>query len=170
MAAVIPSLYALTRFTWLVYPLGFDREVWESARADGSLLAGVWLGAFAIAGAVLTLGLTMRWGEVFPRWIPRLAGRPVPVRLAVVPASLVALMVLPAGNSMILHVLSQEHGPAEPASNWGAVGPTFLWPLWGVALGAAALAYYLRRRPSEAVSGVAARPTRPVVRSATATR
>jgi hypothetical protein len=36
--------------------------------------------------------------------------------------------------------------PAFSPSNWAPFGPAFLWPLWGVALAAAALAYYLRRR------------------------
>jgi hypothetical protein len=30
--------------------------------------------------------------------------------------------------------------------NWGTAAPGYLWPLWGVALGAATYAYYLRRR------------------------
>jgi hypothetical protein len=30
--------------------------------------------------------------------------------------------------------------------NWAALAPELLWPLWGVALGAAMLAYYYRRR------------------------
>lgn len=28
--------------------------------------------------------------------------------------------------------------------NWGTAAPGYLWPLWGVALGAATYAYYLR--------------------------
>jgi hypothetical protein len=32
------------------------------------------------------------------------------------------------------------------AENWAALAPELLWPLWGAALGAAALAYYFRRR------------------------
>ena len=30
--------------------------------------------------------------------------------------------------------------------NWAALAPELLWPLWGAALAAAALAYYYRRR------------------------
>jgi hypothetical protein len=30
--------------------------------------------------------------------------------------------------------------------DWAALAPELLWPLWGVALAAATLAYYYRRR------------------------
>lgn len=145
VAVVPPLVYAASRFAWIVYPLGFDRTEWEVARAAGHLWSGVWLGAFAVLGAALTLGLVQRWGEVFPRWVPGLSGRRVPVALAVVPASLVALAIVPAGISMVRQVLS---GAAEIdfISDWAAFGPPFLWPLWGVALGVATLGYALRRR------------------------
>ena len=105
----------------------------------------MWLGAFAVVGAVLTLGLVQRWGEVVPSWVPRLGGRRVPPAAAVVPASFVAIVLVPAGISMVRQVLAQDVGQ-EIVENWAAAGPTFLWPVWGLALGAATLAYALRRR------------------------
>lgn len=152
VAVIPPLVYAGTRFVWLIYPLGFDRAAWEAERAAGALLPGVWLGAFALVGAVLTLGLAQRWGEVFPRWVPGLASRRVPVALAVVPAGFVSAIVVPAGISMIRQVITDAAG-FDFAADWAAFGPTFLWPLWGVALGAATLGYALRRRreqPAEA--------------------
>lgn len=145
VSAVPPLGYAVTRFTWMFYPLGFSRDVWEAQHGSSALLPGVWLGSFAVVGAVLTLGLTRRWGEVFPHWVPRLGGRPVPVALAVVPASLVALLLVPSGISMIRRVLGPD-AAFDPVADWAAYGPTLLWPLWGVSLGAATLAYALRRR------------------------
>ncbi len=142
VAALVPALYALSRFVWMVYPLGIDREFWEAGRSD--LVAGVWLGAFGLVGAWLTIGLTRPWGRRFPRWIPGLGGRPVPVAAAVVPACAVALLVVPAGASMLLSVRDEPAGVL--AESWAAVGPTLLWPLWGVALAAAALGYALARR------------------------
>jgi hypothetical protein len=55
----------------------------------------------------------------------------------------VAAMVTAAGNMFIRMTLTGADfgGLAE----WGALGPELLWPLWGVALAAAAVAYALRR-------------------------
>ncbi|MFJ4108686.1 hypothetical protein [Oerskovia enterophila] len=144
VAATIPCLYALTRLIWVLgYPLGLDPEMYE--QDAGRLVApAVGLGLFAVVGAVLTLGLVQRWGEVFPRWIPGLAGRRVPVALAVVPASVVAVAILPAGLSMIKGLL--EMSTPELLANWAAFGPGVLWPLWSVALGVATAAYATRRR------------------------
>ncbi|MPV35645.1 hypothetical protein [Georgenia subflava] len=144
VAVVPPLVYAFTRFAWMVYPLGFDREVWEAGRAEGSLLAGVWLGAFAVVGALLTLGLVQRWGEVVPSWVPVLGGRRVRPAAAIVPAAFVSVVLVPAGISMTRQIFEREVA-LEIVENWAAAGPTLLWPLWGLALGAATLAYALRR-------------------------
>ncbi|CAM3437827.1 hypothetical protein [Isoptericola cucumis] len=145
LAAAIPAFYGVTRIAWVLgIPLGFDRSSVESMRGI-HLVGPIGLGVFALLGAVLTLGLFQRWGEVFPRWMAGLAGRRVPVGLAVVPATLVAVAVLPAGLSMI--AIGMQQGLMHlDADTWGAIGPTFLWPLWSVALGAATYAYWLRRR------------------------
>ncbi|WP_052436172.1 hypothetical protein [Georgenia sp. SUBG003] len=146
VVAVVPPLaYALTRFVWMFYPLGFDREFWEVAQAEGSLLAGVWLGAFAVVGAVLTVGLVQRWGENVPGWVPVIGGRRVPPAAAIVPATFVSIVVTPAGISMLRQAAEGGGLATEIVENWAAAGPTFLWPVWGLALGAATLAYALRR-------------------------
>lgn len=145
VAAAIPAAYGLTRIAWaLGIPLGFSRDDVETMRGL-DLIGPIGLGTFALLGAVLTLGLYQRWGDVFPRWMPGLAGRRVPVGLAVVPATVVAVVVLPAGVSLIGLGLSDGR-LALDAETWGAIGPVFLWPLWSVALGAATYAYWLRRR------------------------
>jgi hypothetical protein len=54
-----------------------------------------------LAGAFLTLGLVQRWGEVFPRWVPFLSGKRVPPAMAIVPASLVTVMVTSAGLQVV---------------------------------------------------------------------
>lgn len=145
VAAAIPAFYGVTRIAWaLGIPLGFSRQEVESMRGL-DLIGPIGLGAFALLGAVLTLGLYQRWGAVFPRWMLGLAGRRVPVGLAVVPATVVAVAVLPAGISMI-GIGLQEGLLGLDAETWGAVGPAFLWPLWSLALGAATYAYWLRRR------------------------
>ncbi|GAA0806825.1 hypothetical protein [Spirilliplanes yamanashiensis] len=151
VAAVIPALYAVTRLAWAAgVPLGIPAEFLREMRASGLVWAGAGLGAFALAGAVLTLGLTQRWGEVFPRWLPGLAGRRVPVRLATVPAGLVAVLVTSASVGLLSTdgFLGMVGGGISAAS-----APMLLWPVWGVALGAAALAYHLRRRGGCATCG-----------------
>ncbi|MCK0116113.1 hypothetical protein MWU57_03630 [Isoptericola sp. S6320L] len=145
VAAAVPAFYGLTRIAWaLGIPLGYSRDSVESMRGL-DFLGPVGLGTFALLGAVLTLGLYQRWGDVFPRWMLGLAGKRVPVGLAVVPATVVAVTVLPAGTSMIALGLTQGV-LGLGAETWGAVGPAFLWPLWSLALGAATYAYWLRRR------------------------
>ena len=70
-----------------------------------------------------------------------LAGRRVPIKLAVVSAILVAVAVTTASVSL----LSSGH-MLDAVGGGMATMPMTLWPLWGVSLGAATLAYYLRRR------------------------
>lgn len=154
-AAVIPVAYAVTRFAWAAgIPLGISRDFLAEMQESGLVWAGAGLGGFATVGAILTLGLVRPWGERFPRWLPGLAGRRVPIKLAVVPATLVALSVTAATLGLMSN-----------AEFWHLAGgfslasaPMLLWPLWGVALGAATLAYHLRRR------GACARCRRPVPR------
>jgi hypothetical protein len=152
VAAAAPAFYAVTRLAWaLGIPLGFPREMVEQFQGI-KLIGPVGLGSFALLGAVLTLGLYQRWGERFPRWMIGLAGKRVPVRLAVIPATIVAAAVLPAGITLI--VVGARSGLLTlEADSWGAVGPGLLWPLWSVALGAATYAYWLRRRGRCAVCG-----------------
>lgn len=147
VAAAIPAFYAVTRLAWaLGIPLGFDRAYLDQMEGL-DLIGPIGLGTFALLGAVLTLGLYQRWGEVFPRWMLGLAGRRVPVGLAVWPASLVAVAVMPAGISMIgMFVAGGGPVSGDLATNWAAIVPEFFWPLWSVALGAATYAYWLRRR------------------------
>jgi hypothetical protein len=143
VAMAVPLLYAVTRFAWLFgIPLTVTDEFVDELRASGAVWAGAWLGTFATIGAVLTLGLVQRWGERFPRWILGLAGRRVPVMLAVVPAALVSAMVTSAGLGFLSNLEVFER---LGAGEWIYL-PQLLWPVWGVALGAAALAYYFRRR------------------------
>jgi hypothetical protein len=141
IAAACPAVYAVSRISWaLGIPLGIDAGFLRELRSDGAAVAPAGLGLFALAGAVLTLGLTQRWGERFPRWMLPLAGRPVPIRLATVPATMVALLVASAS----IWVVTGDHNTSLFD---GTVLPVVLWPLWSVALGAATYAYHLRRRP-----------------------
>jgi hypothetical protein len=151
IAVAAPLPYAATRLAWAFgIPLGVTDEFMALYEAD--YLAkdvGLWrftLGGMALGGAVLTMGLVQRWGEVFPRWIPFLAGRRVPPALAIAPATLVSLAVTVAGLAMLRVAATDGMGFDLGASSWGPGGPVLLWLPWGIALGAATLAYHLRRR------------------------
>jgi hypothetical protein len=151
VAVTVPLLYALTRWAWaLGVPLGVTSEfLREEARETPDIwLAGAMLASVAVCGAMLTLGLVRPWGEVYPRWIPYLRGRPVRPRTAVVPGSLVAILVFTAGlhaiRAQLLGYYPENSGLGE--DNWGTTAPGLLWPVWGAALAAAVLSYHLRRR------------------------
>lgn len=94
-----------------------------------------------LIGSVLVFGLIGPWGERFPRWIPMLRGRRVPISLAVVPALAIAMTVTSAGL-MFARVLCLDPDPGKLAM----MGPGPLWPLWGAALTTAAMTYRIRRR------------------------
>ncbi|WBB64813.1 hypothetical protein [Micromonospora sp. WMMD812] len=144
IAAAIPFAYALTRLAWAAnIPLGMSRELLTEMRDDGIAWAAFGLGAFAAVGGVLTLGLVQRWGERFPRWMPGLAGRTVPVRLAVIPATVVAVAVTAA----VVGLMANPHFWELTDDGFSlATAPMLLWPAWGPALGLATYAYHLRRR------------------------
>ncbi|WP_206344076.1 NYN domain-containing protein [Streptomyces mesophilus] len=132
--------YEVTRVAWYFgWPLGItDEFLAEMQDTPGMLAMGLAAGLVSLGGAALTHGLTARWGEVFPRWTLFLAGRRVPPLLAVIPATVVAVALIPAGL-MSLRMVGDEAG-------WGVTGPSVFWTAWGAALGVAALAYHLRRR------------------------
>ncbi len=162
VAMIAPVLYALIRYAWAVgIPLGMRQEYWQAGQERGTWVSGLFLASFGFVGALLMLGLVQRWGEIFPRWMIGLSGRRVPIGLAVVPAALVSVVVFVGGMaiwSALPEMVSNlaATGVAGSALTWGIlfqVGPTLLFPLWGVALAVATLGYYFRRRGPCSVCG-----------------
>ncbi|WP_459710996.1 hypothetical protein [Actinophytocola sp. KF-1] len=144
IAVEAPLVYALTRVLMFFHVPGFDMFPFGSA----VLWAGLGLAVSASLGAWLTCGLVRPWGEVFPRWLPWLRGRRVPIRLAVVPGLLVAVMVLTASKDLFL---SLGDGGLDALTEWPLVAlPGFLWPLWAFALAMATANYGIRRALAEA--------------------
>ena len=162
VAMVAPVVYALTRYAWaLGIPLGMSEEYLRRGQESGTWISGLFLATFGLVGALLMLGLVQRWGEVFPRWLVGVAGRRVPIALAVVPAALVSVLLL-VGGIGIWSRLDQMVANLAAGGSEGAglvtellfqAGPTLLFPLWGVTLALATLAYYYRRRGACAVCG-----------------
>jgi hypothetical protein len=147
-AAAIPAAYGATRFAWAAgIPLGISLEFLAMMQETGMVYAGLGLASMALLGTILTLGLIQRWGSVFPRWVPGLGGRRVPILLALIPAGLVSVLVVPAGASYLrIFTSGISTGIPFDAVNWATGAPTLLWIVWGPLLAAAALAYYLKRR------------------------
>lgn len=130
VAAACPLPYALVRLTWLTpWPLLAPEGLDLSTRLWGMLLSsGSWL------GAVLTLGLVLPWGETFPRWMPVVAGRRVPIAAAAVPGGAVAALLCFAAVPMLVGV--PQISPVEllifavafPCWLWG---PSLALAVWG---------------------------------------
>jgi hypothetical protein len=140
LVAVLSNVpYEVTRIAWYFgWPLGITDEFQQMMTDTPYMLeVALAMAVMGIGGSILTHGLVHRWGEVYPRWIWFKAGQRIPPALAIVPASLVAVVLIPAG---LMNIRLQGD------NDWGLVLPGTLWVVWGAALGAAAYAYYLRRR------------------------
>ena len=155
LAALAPVPYAITRYAWAMgIPFGVEASFFEDfSTLNPNHQITEWVfGSLCIAGGILTLGLIQKWGETFPRWIPFIHGKRVPILLAVIPAITVAIAVTSAGFVFTTSFIAVQLQIVPVDDNlllngiWGTMGPMLLWVPWGVALGLAAIAYYYRRR------------------------
>jgi hypothetical protein len=163
VAMVAPVFYAITRYAWaLGFPLGMSEAYLHRGQESGTWIGGLFLATFVLVGAVLMLGLVQRWGEVFPRWMIGLAGRRVPIALAVIPAALASVLLIAGGigiwSGLDQMVANAAAAGEEAVGSIGEViifqlGPTLLFPVWGMALAVAMLGYYYRRRGPCSVCG-----------------
>lgn len=154
IAALAPLPYAVSRIAWaLGIPLGVaDQFLEEMVKMNPMATLTEWVFAgLCFGGGFLTLGLIQKWGEVFPRWVPFIGGKSVPVLMAVIPASIMAIALTSAGFIFTLgfFALKLQFVPAGGillSQLGGAIGPMLTWIPWGVALGLASISYYYRRR------------------------
>ncbi|MEC0253849.1 hypothetical protein [Paenibacillus lautus] len=146
LSVIMALPYGIIRWAWAAgIPLGTNPEL-VMGQPLMDRISEIVLGGLTIGGALLTLGLIQRWGEVFPRWCMPLARKRVPIWLGAVPATLAAALMTNAGLKVFPHVISGIRNGSIHGGNWGELGPGLFWLPWGISLGAAALAYYLRRR------------------------
>ncbi|BBJ45494.1 hypothetical protein GCM10017744_083050 [Streptomyces antimycoticus] len=126
-------------------PLGLAESEYDSMLIPGwGYLVVPLLSVFQEALAFLTLGLVRPWGEVWPRWIPGLRGRRIPVYAAVVPAALGALGCTIYG---VLFTWTTLHADME-ITRWGEWLMNLCYvPLvaWGPLLAVVTVHYYRRR-------------------------
>ena len=149
VAACCALPYSIARASWLTpWPLLAPSGV-DLAGIPGVLFTGLSLGAAMLAGGLLTFGLILPWGRRFPQWMAGIGGRPVPIALAVVPASIVAALFTVGGVDMMLSVL-------EGTLSDGSIGQilefVFAFPfwLWGPLLALATWGYAMDRRAEAA--------------------
>jgi hypothetical protein len=150
-AILLPVPYEIIRWAWaLGFPVGVTTgaeviEQWSWLERAGMLV----MGGLPLVGGLLTHGLTQTWGEVYPRWVPRLAGKTIPVAVVVVPAALATVLIVTGATSLQRISLNEALGRVPAASpdveGWGAWAPGLVWLPWGLALGAATYAYWRRR-------------------------
>ncbi|MFE0459507.1 hypothetical protein ACFW1A_09630 [Kitasatospora sp. NPDC058965] len=171
-AALAVTLCTLPSCLWRIAAFALDAPLVErgatAPAGHGPELVGAswWyvsvLSLVSEALALLAYGLVSRWGEVWPRWVPGLAGRRVPVAAAVVPAGLgaTALLVFPYALLMFArgrmldgsHAVGLVTHGAQTVAFWVAYLPLAAWgPLLGVLT-----AHYYRRRRRTAPSAPAA--------------
>jgi hypothetical protein len=131
--------------------------------ASGDLPSWLPLAVYAVLLSLVSevlafsaVGLVARWGEVFPRWIPGLRGRRVPIAFAAVPAALgAAILTVLSTWVAITAALGVNIQGEEPEvklltfDTWdGTVVIATYAPLlaWGPLLAALTVAYVRRRR------------------------
>jgi hypothetical protein len=155
VSLLAPLFYAFTRYAWaLGFAVGMSEEDLRRGQGTGMWISGLFLATFGLVGAALSFGLVQRWGEAFPRWVVGLAGRRVPIALAVIPASFVSVLLTVGGIVVWSHlprmITRLAARGADGLEITGAiffqVGGVLLFPVWGAAIAVAALGYYYRRR------------------------
>ncbi|MEU4625913.1 hypothetical protein AB0G04_38805 [Actinoplanes sp. NPDC023801] len=127
-------------------PLFADAQRFEVWHADGGGTYLWVLNALALLPAVLAFALISPWGLEFPRWVPWVAGRPVPRLLLVVPGY--ALVVALSAYTMLAVVLSvaQWNSPEVIFSPWTGVYGVAQFAVWITALALATRSYAVRTR------------------------
>ncbi|MFC0469295.1 hypothetical protein ACFFHM_01760 [Halalkalibacter kiskunsagensis] len=144
--AVIMALpYGIVRWAWaLGIPLGTNDS--SMVGNEDNVRVEAILGGLCIGGGVLTLGLIQRWGVIFPWWCFFLAGKQIPIWFVMVPAMLMSTIITITGLKLSPQIIFMMVNGSITNENWGQFVPFLFWLPWGISLGIAILAYYLKRR------------------------
>jgi hypothetical protein len=149
VAAAAALIYPALRLPWLIgMPIGMDAESFALVEATPSAVqVGVAMGFAALVGVGLMFGLVRDWGVRLPRWLPGLSGCRVPVRLAVIPATIVALALVAMGRGFLTALVFGQLAGFATTDRAHILAFVAMLP-WGLALGVATAAYAQRRRGS----------------------
>ncbi|MFD5423819.1 hypothetical protein ACFWJT_38110 [Streptomyces sp. NPDC127069] len=164
VAHAIPFL-VLPSGIWRIATVGFDVAGDGRHHGAADTTAGLpdpvyvtFLSVLSELLAFAALGLIAAWGEVFPRWIPILRGRRVPLPAAVIPAALGATILTVLWTTLAVQIGSgvtlqgtplPDDFPTATLHGWrlGFFLATYApLPLWGPLLTLLTIAYWRRRR------------------------
>jgi hypothetical protein len=155
-AAFAVTLTTLPSCIWRIAAVNVNAPLMEHTGDGPAMFSGGWwyvigLSVVSETLAFLAFGLVARWGEVWPRWVPGLRGRRVPILAAVIPAGLgsLALWIFPYAMLMFAFGRGVDgdrsglvvHGWQNVAF-WVAYLPL---AAWGPLLGVLTIHYYRRR-------------------------
>ncbi|MFG3157310.1 hypothetical protein ACGF7W_35335 [Streptomyces sp. NPDC048219] len=141
----------------VVLPVG----IWRLPFAFGYSMGGepmppAWYNAPYVIGltilteilALLSFGLVRRWGEVIPRWVPRLGGRRIPPAAAIIPATVGGLFLTALGIDWLYQATTAGTAAWPYDEGWDILAMTMsgLMNLWGPLLLVLTYAYYRRRQ------------------------
>ncbi|MCK7626539.1 hypothetical protein MUU72_26140 [Streptomyces sp. RS10V-4] len=141
------------------YPGGYTRQGFDQLHVHGrGLVYVVALSVLSEGLALLALGLVRPWGEVPPRWVPFMGGRPLRPR-AVVGTAAAGAVLLTLFWAPLLWWWAIPHPDMTPAGRT-VVGFLYL-PLvaWGPLLAAVTASYHRRHRRTPAPAGSASAST-----------
>jgi hypothetical protein len=145
VAVVMALPYGIVRWAWAIgIPLGTNNS--SMVGNIDIVITEAILGGLCIVGGILTLGLIQKWGVIFPRWCLFLAGKQIPIWFVMVPATLMSAIITITALKLSPQIISMMINGSITSENWGHFVPFLSWLPWGISLGMATLAYYLKRR------------------------
>lgn len=153
-------LHTLWAFGVPVWAYGQKFDDWY---ADGGGPYLMLLCVLALLGSVLAVVLVHPWGHFFPRWVPRLAGRPVPRRLVLWPAAAGSILLIVFslwGTPLAVYFLFAERNDLV-FNKWAGVGTMAVIIAWTAGLAAATWSYHARTSPKRLAAAGAPITKRP---------